>query len=218
MDQNATGQHLIRPYDLIEMDVAAFLTQTDQTVALERGHEKQIHAVDEFQIGDGSIPRIEEDGLGLDPFVGNCGDQHLAKMIVLGLSIALVIVDAIVDGKVATVLAVRMKKVDDVNSAHEPVFGSTVLFFNQFNGLRVLFILDAIVQNKIRTGAIVKQRSDKFPETAGRQLFTSEIVTYRIVACPRCARQMVRQVCASIVNAGCDQILNVLLLGQDAIL
>ncbi len=108
------------------MNIALFLAQGDQTVALERAHKVQVEALNEFQIVAGGIPTIKEDRLGLELLVMLSAQQHFAKMVVLGFAIPAGVIDAIIHG-VEVPCRAAMEQIQHTNAAHQPMFSPTVL-------------------------------------------------------------------------------------------
>lgn len=214
--QNAIGELFICPNDLIKMDVAFTLFGTDQAVALERRHEEKSKSMDSFEVIHGGIPCVEKDCFGFDPFVGNSADKHFQKVIVLGLAITFTVVYAEVDGVIAAIFSSRVDQVYDANAAYQSVYGTAILPIYKLNRLRVLFVLDAVVQDQICVFAVIYKRSDEIPEFSGCSLIMAKEIADRVVARAGPTLKMVCQVRARVVAACRDKIFNILQLVQDS--
>jgi len=77
------------PFNGVQMLIARFFRQRNQAVLLESGHKPHSQPVDWLQIVRRSTPAIHQHGLRLDLLVTFGPQQHLSKMLILTLAIAL---------------------------------------------------------------------------------------------------------------------------------
>ena len=109
-----------------------------------------------------------------------------------------------------------MDQVHNTDTTHQSVYGTAILPVYKFDGLGILFVLDAVVQNQTRVFTVVNKRSDEIPEFSGCSLIAAQEIADSVVARARSTLKMVRQVRARVVSARRDQIFNVLLFVQDS--
>jgi len=78
--------------------------------------------------------------------------------------------------------------------------------------LRILLVLDTVIHDQITLGTVVEQGLHGFPETAGREFLTAQVVANGIVTGGGFPFEMIGKVSAGIVARGSHQIFNILLL------
>ena len=133
-------------------------------------------------------------------------------MFVLGLAICLRRIDTEVNREEVTCFPAGVEKVDHSNAAHQTTFSSAILKLDQLDLLRILLVLDTVIYDQITLGTVVEQGLHDFPETAGREFLTAQVVANGIVTGGGFPFEMIGKVSAGIVARGSHQIFNVLLL------
>ena len=83
--------------------------------------------MNQLQVPPGAIPTIKKHRLSLNLFVANGSQQHLLKMVVLGLAIRFFGVDAEINRIIVAVFTTGMNQVHDTDAAHQTTFSATVL-------------------------------------------------------------------------------------------
>lgn len=82
-------------------------------------------------------------------------------MIIFGFAVGSVVINAVVDRIV--LLAIAMHQVHNANSAYQTGHSTAVLFLNQLYRLRVLFVLNTVVDDQIAAFGIMDQVPDQRP-------------------------------------------------------
>ena len=77
----------------------------------------------------------------------------------------------------------------------------TILAFHQFNFLRIAFILNAVIYNKVGFAAVSNQWFSQFPYGMRRVFFTPQIIINRITTD---IIKMISQISKSIVDRSTD--------------
>ena len=111
-------------------------------------------------------------------------------------------VDTEVNREEVACLPAGVQQVDHPDAAYQPAFGSTVLKFDQLDLLRILLVLDAVIDNEIAGRTVVEQGLYDLPQTTGRELLPAQVVAYAIVTGGVIPVEMIGKVSASIVARG----------------
>lgn len=154
------------------------------SLPVKSGHEHRAKMYHQLEVVHRGIPTIEQHSLGTYSLVG-CGiDEHISKVVVLGLAVCLWGKDAVVNRIVITVHPVGMHEVDHSYASYQATLGSTVLAAYQLYLLGVAFILNTVINNQARFLAVIEQWLYKLPQLAGRTLALCKIVRNCVVTDP----------------------------------
>src|SRR5512143_1881405 len=197
------------------MAVALLFAHAHQTVALQGGEEGPTAAVNELQVVYRGIPGIEHDSTRLELLVADGPQEHLAKMVVLGLAVPFGGIEAVINRPEVTFGARAMHQVDYPDAFHQPMLIAAVLAFDQLDKLRIPLIVDAVIGQQKRLAMVIDPTSHQLPQLARRQPFALQEVTNRVMAD---ALQVLRQIRASVVVRCAQQVLNILLLGNHTLM
>ncbi len=189
----------------------SLLLCSHQAVLLPGGEENQTETVNRFEIIGPRIPGIEQHGACLNQFVRDSVHQPLTEVLVLGFAVGVGIINAIVNWIELARLARTMRQIHDADAAPQTVFGTTVLAMPQFDEAGIPLVLNAIISQQERFGAVGNQTVYKFPQMSSCEPFALQKIGDGVVAD---LIQMFRQVRASVIGDGADQKFNVLKFGN----
>jgi len=145
LDDDAMFQSVSRPLDFSEVDVAAFLAQTHQAIALQCGEESPTPTVNQLQILGRRVPGIEQNCAGLQLLVVYGVEKHLSKMVVLALMVNVRGVHPIINRVEVAVLAIAVHQIDHPDAFDRAVFRAAILPLHQFDEARVALVLNAVI-------------------------------------------------------------------------
>ena len=215
LDDDALYQSVSRPLDFIEVEVAAFLAQTHQAIALQCGEESPTPTVNQLQILGRRVPGIEQNCAGFQLLVVYGLEKHLSKMVVLALVVNVRGVHPIINRVKVSCLAIAVHQIDHPDAFDGLVFRTAILPLHQFDEARVALVLNAVIGDQKGFGAILNPPPHQFPQLMGPQVFLPQKVVDDIVTHPV---QMVGQIGAGVIEGRAQQILDIPFLADHAIM
>jgi hypothetical protein len=157
------------------------------------------------------VPAVKQERTCLEVFTVERVDEHLLKMVVLGLAIHVRGIHPIVNRIEVPVFAGTMHQVDHPDPFDHAMLIAAVLRPHQLNEARIPFVLHAIIHQQKGFVAIRDAVLHQFPHLPGQKAFLVQKIVDYVVAH---LLQMLGQIGTRTVLRRTHQILDVLLLGN----
>ena len=105
----------------------------------------------------------------------------------------------VVNGEKIIFSPARMYQIDDADAPNQTMYVATEMLFDQFNELRVAFVLNRIIGNQKAVRSVDNVRFDRLPQLAGCEFFSSQKIAHSVVAHPFSPALVFRQMATGIV-------------------
>lgn len=207
LDELAVSRTLIAPLQSTDGLVGSLcLAVIDETIALERAVKNLAGTVDMDHQLFGGVPRVHQHHAKRQLLARHGIVEHLLNVLELGLLVSLRGEDAPVDDPVATALGVDVQAVDHADALDQSVGIAAVLPTHQLDGMGVVLVRDAVVEQQECVRIIFNGFLDLFPDDGRRYIVVLQIAVDGIM---RKVRMVVGEVGLGVVGLSGNQKLTV---------